>query len=819
MEVFTILKKDIKKKKGIFICIALLSTLIIASFLSIFGVKSEYNRGMKKLIKDTHAPNIFSYRYDTYYDPVLKGKIEAVEGVESVFEGEALTSINNNHQIKYSDGTLSGIKDRNTYLLEKFSVEKDNFKLINDKVTGYVENIPELKKGEIYLPYGLKDKLHCNVGDYYVDEFGLEMYEEDGETKYRSTEYEFLIKGFVATPTFGANPIGWKEIFISDADYEEIREISVIGGEIIRDNNLSTAYNFSLVNVVYKIFSDNSISDNKLAKKINLETGLQDKAIGTITLSQSKNYTGIYITIISGVLIGFVGILLAVVLIVISSSVSGDIESDYKKLGILKALGFSNKKIGLIIALLYLLSELVGLILGVIISIFLKGYLGKLFIPITAVIPSHSLSIVNVIIITLIMGLSSVLFIFVKLLKLRRITPIKAINGGNSDIYFSPRIKAPLTKRALSASISLKQVLSSPLRYLSIVLIMAVLSLFMLTSIRMSNLTRSKNIGKTMGMSGATSINLSTYTEYPLTYEMIDEIVSAANKHSKVNYYNAVTSSYISIDGDQTYLNAWMSPENLLGVYKGRAPIYDNEFVTTKIICDTYDLKIGDKVVLSSKDGSAEFVLTGIYQCLNDTGNNISLSYEGLKRIDSNQKVYFMELEIEDDTKVDAVLEELKNISANRFKVKDNREFMDEDMAEYSLICDAICIVILVFAVIFSLVTIRLLTVKTFIQERIDLGIYKANGFRTRTLRHSMALRFVIASALGLLIGMVLAILFANDILGMLLYQMGLVKIKVDNKVIDYILVIFGGMILAYLGAYIASRRIKKVSIRELVVE
>ena len=138
------------------------------------------------------------------------------------------------------------------------SVEKDNFKLINEKANGYVDNKPELKKGEIYLPYGLKDKLSCNVGDYYVDEFGLEKVVEDGETKYVSTKYEFLIKGFVATPTFGANTIGWKEIFISDEDYAELREISVTGGQIIRDNNLSTAYNFSLVNVVYKIFSDNS---------------------------------------------------------------------------------------------------------------------------------------------------------------------------------------------------------------------------------------------------------------------------------------------------------------------------------------------------------------------------------------------------------------------------------------------------------------------------------------------------------------------------------------------------------------------------------
>ena len=44
MEVRTILKQDIKKKKGIFICIALLTLLIVTAFLTIFGVNNEYSK-------------------------------------------------------------------------------------------------------------------------------------------------------------------------------------------------------------------------------------------------------------------------------------------------------------------------------------------------------------------------------------------------------------------------------------------------------------------------------------------------------------------------------------------------------------------------------------------------------------------------------------------------------------------------------------------------------------------------------------------------------------------------------------------------------
>ncbi len=68
MEVRTILKQDIKKKKGIFICIALLTLLIVTAFLTIFGVNNEYKRGRKKLIKDTDTENILCYMYSTFYD-------------------------------------------------------------------------------------------------------------------------------------------------------------------------------------------------------------------------------------------------------------------------------------------------------------------------------------------------------------------------------------------------------------------------------------------------------------------------------------------------------------------------------------------------------------------------------------------------------------------------------------------------------------------------------------------------------------------------------------------------------------------------------
>ena len=818
MEVFTILRRDILRKKGIFICITLLTILIVAAFLSILGVGAEFKRGLDNLKSELKSPNILSYTYSTYYDSELKTKIENVEGVDYVIELESLTSVNNARRIKHNGNIIRG-KDSNTYLIESFSDNKDNIKLYNLECNKYEDNLIELKKGEIYLPLGLKSKLGCEVGDIYIDDFGVYPTEgADGKTVYTSKEYEFVIKGFVASPMLGSNVIGWKEVFISDEDFNELKELSIEGTKVINDNHLSSQENYSLVDIVYKIYSNGTLKDYELLRKVNAETKLTNFAEGTITASESSEYTGMYITIIGGVLVGFVITLLIINLIVISSSVSGEIETDYKKLGILKALGFTNFKIGLIISLLYLFAEAIGFILGIILSIFLKIYLGNIFVPITACLPYNYISIINVLIIFGIIAATSILFITIKLLKLRKVSPIKAINGTTSDIYFPSRFNTPISKRFLSLSISIKQLLTSPIRYLSIVFVTALLSFFMLTSIRMSNFTKSENVYKVMG-EPISDIAVSAYSSNQFTYEMMDEIKEVALKYSEIDFMVVRCSTYVSLNEDTILANVNMNPKDTLGIYKGRYPKYDNEFITTKNICDRYNLKIGDKVNLSSKSGSNEYILVGVYQNTSDTGKNIGLSYEGATKLDDTIKLYYMNLQLKDKSKVDNVINALKDISNDRFRVIDSRNVEIPELNEYRVISDIICIIILAFAVIFALVSVRLLTVKTFNQERLDLGIYKSQGFNVFNLRNTMSLRFMIASILGIIIGIILSLLFSNQLLGLMLSNLGMNIMNSTNSILDYILVIVLGAIVAYIGAFIASRRIKRISTRELVVE
>lgn len=78
-------------------------------------------------------------------------------------------------------------------------------------------------------------------------------------------------------------------------------------------------------------------------------------------------------------------------------------------------------------------------------------------------------------------------------------------------------------------------------------------------------------------------------------------------------------------------------------------------------------------------------------------------------------------------------------------------------------------IIIYVFSILFSLIVVHMVCSKAFIQERTDIGIFKATGFKTSGLRRQFAFRFLIISIIGSAIGGILSCLFSGKMLEVLL--------------------------------------------------
>lgn len=108
---------------------------------------------------------------------------------------------------------------------------------------------------------------------------------------------------------------------------------------------------------------------------------------------------------------------------------------------------------------------------------------------------------------------------------------------------------------------------------------------------------------------------------------------------------------------------------------------------------------------------------------------------------------------------------------------------------------------------------------KAFIRERRDIGIYKALGFTVASLRLQFAVRFSIVAVIDAVIGGGFAAVFTGDMLSAILQFIGISSFKVTFHFLTFALPIVLICVCFFLFTFVASGRIKKVEVRELVVE
>lgn len=778
MEILTLLKANIRHKKGSFVSIIILMIIISMSFTAILSVKDNCTNSIENALDSVNAGdlsvNISNHRLT---DDLLES-VQNHSSVKDVIVKECVLTLG----AEFSDKS-----DANSWFMLKLT---DEYKLLNDDLTGYAEEAPALSKGEMYISQGLSTSLGCNIGDK------IQVATLGGER-------EFTIKGFVVEPVCGCMNMGWKQVFVSDEDFAELQQDAI-------NNETDEARTDFRILQIYK--ADSSVTDNEFQRQLNLDTGIIDNSIGSLLRSQSVYYTNIFPDIILSVLIVFVIFLVIIVLIVMAHSVSTSIEMEYVNLGVLKSQGFSQSKIRAVFVLQYLVAELTGAIIGVILALPLINVFGNIFQPILAIPAENNISFLTSILFTLGVLVVSSLFVFVITQKIGRISPMKAISGGKNDIYFTSRLNAPISPKTLSASLALRQFTSNKRRYVGTILIIAILMFFMITMNVLGNSIDSKSAMESMGL---------TYTDCVLTFKesvsdsTINEIENTIEQYSEIDKKYHFTNMYMSLNGDECICAVYKNPEAIL-ITEGRVPKYDNEIAVTDILADELDLKIGDEVTVSNNNNKSKYIITGINVFANELGLNFSMPFTGAEKL-GVEDIYYCCYSLEDSAKAEAVAVAIND----NFSDVVSAEAVDSDvlMEMYTLVVDAMTVIIYVISVVFSLVVVMMVCNKTFLQERRDIGIYKALGFTSKKLRLQFAVRFLIVSLIGSGLGSILSLFLTENVLTMVFREIGIASFNAQFTPVSFVVPVVLICVCFFTFAYFASRKIKKVEIKELVIE
>ncbi|MBQ3514368.1 MAG: ABC transporter permease [Lachnospiraceae bacterium] len=779
MEILTLLKANIRHKKGAFFSIMILMMMIAMSLTTILSIIDNSLKSIEQAHEVANTGDVQVLIRDSGYTKEREDALLSHPMVERVDDFPAVFT---------EGGSIGGKETSSSWNLLKLH---DNVKLFNEDFSGYEESTPSLNPGEIYVSEGLLSMVGGEVGDTL-------------KAQTIGGNYEFTVKGIVLEPYTGSAVIGMKQLYISDEDFEKIYR------EAKAQETEENSCNVHIL-VIHKTDECN-LENSEFCRELNKDTGILDYAIMSLTKDESIYYTNLMPEIIVSALVVFLILLVVIVLIVIVHNISTSIEMEYLNLGILKSQGFGKERIRMVFFLQYFLAQLTGIVLGMVVAVPVIQALGNLFFPITGVISNHSISFGKIFAIMFGIMLLSGCFIYLATAKIGRISPIRAISGGREEIYFDSRVNVPIYKKGLSASLALRQFTSCKRRYAATIAVVSILVFFMMTINILGNLLTSKSTLEAMGMF-YTELDVEFYDkmekEQALVVEQtIEEITSIEKK-----YYTA--NRYFTFEGDKMAGMVLGNPEVLI-VFKGRAPLYDNEIVITEILAEEYQLKIGDEVTIGYHDEKSEYIIAGIFQTTNDTGKCFSISSEGAMKIGMDE-MYYAGYSLKEPEKRDEVATALNDEFGEILVAKAyNGSNMDDS---FQMIIDAMKVLIYSISIVFALVVVLMVCSKAFIQERTDIGIYKAIGFTSNRLRLQFAIRFFIVSMLGSGIGAVLSLLFSGKLLGGLLRSLGLTNFvaKYTPSTLIYPVALIG--ICFFVFAFLVSGKTKKVEVRELVTE
>lgn len=792
----TLLKANIRHKKGSFVSVVLLAFIIAMSVTTVLGIRESAFRGVSHANELCDTPDVWAiYMAHMFSDAPNedqnstqeKSFMENVKEDARVGRVEVLDSVFI-EKVQMGD---EGYQYRNVMSL----LQADgNTRILKENLSGIEEAAPELKSGEIYIPQGLLTALHGKVGEKIV----LETI---------AGEYAFTVKGILLDPVMGSSTIGYKNLCISSGDFSEI--LAAVSGEELKGNG----HGLGKCLKIYKA-EGCALTSGQFRRQLNLDTGVTDMAFGSMTKDMSLQYTTLFPKVIASVLMVFIMFLLAIVVIVTVHSISVEIETNYVVFGVLKAQGFSQGGLRVLFMGQYLLAEAAGSALGVLLGIPLAGAASNIFVTITAIPAVLGVPVGTVALILAGLFALSAVSIFIVTGKLNRISPVRAISGAKREIYFDSRINAPISQRLLSESLALRQFTSAKRRYTGMLAIVAILAFFMITVTLLAGTVNSKTAMEAMG-GMVTDIDIAPKARLSdKDHESIEREIECFAGIRKAYYTN---NSYFSFDGEEMMGCVYKDPSSM-PVLKGRSPVYDNEIAVSPILMEEFGLKVGDEVTVGWNGEKEKYLITGTVQFTNDAGRCFLISYDAAGRLGYDAWLWCnYALEDGDDQELkEEIADALNGKFGDILEAEVSDGWLDESTGAA---IGAMQAIIYVFSALFSLIVTHMVCSRAFVQERTDIGIYKATGFTAANLRGQFAFRFLILAALGSAVGAALGCFFSDKVLTLFLRGIGLVAFRAKLSFSSFAVPVLIICASFFAFAYLVSGRIKKVSPRELVAE
>ena len=477
---------------------------------------------------------------------------------------------------------------------------------------------------------------------------------------------------------------------------------------------------------------------------------------------------------------------LIVVCLVMYFRLKDNFYKDFKTIGVMKALGISDREIRLSFVCQYIFLGFMGSVLGILLSATLEST----FIPsLTAecgmkwVNSFHVMRGLEILSVNLIIVF---LFAFQVTATVKKITPVAAIrgqrgnyNGGISHSFFG---KIPLSLDFLSAIYLL---ISRKKQNIAICLIvaLAVLSSSFFITLFSNIVQKEDGLSQISGMEKFDIVlKPGEGADIQKLYQILSDMDNTKAVIKCIGPGGGEILCDNNVSGRVTVYDDYEKLEKI-GLYKGRYPFYDNEIAISVNLSKSLKKGIGDVISIRNdyqeQAPEEEYVVTGLTQGSYTGGLDVFFTYDGILKIEPDARWESMYVYLKHDRDIEGAISNIQSQIGDEIVYIENfKGLFNSQFSSVIANVKAILIWILLLSMLITLTTVILLVKTVVLNNESDFAVMRAMGFTTYQIARQISMSILPILVMASFIGYVLSLLFTNRILILMLQGMGIYDLR-----------------------------------------
>lgn len=602
----------------------------------------------------------------------------------------------------------------------------------------------------------------------YMKELG--GFTEGGSTTYTigDTDYNYEIGGIVSEMQYGNYGTGLIGGYLPAAAYENLADEQ--SKHVITEYSIRTADTADLPQI-----------------KKDITALLGDKGVTALNINDkaaAKQTRTMVCTLLIIIFLALAAIILAVSIFLSSFRIRSTIEDELAQMGVLKAVGYTSKMIIRSASLPYTLAGFVSSVLGASLSYAVLPDVAAILAIQSGFIYTPVFDIAALLIVVIVPTSIIFIFAYISAIKIHKLEPIDAIRG--------------ITGKGNTGQNILLSVLS--------VGIMVQLSFAGTLLYNVS--AKPDNFMNTLSEESPSVI-------FKVQNDKMSELKNLLQDESRVKLvleYSTVSVSYA--DGSLTAFvcEDFGKVSNDI-CYEGRSPSDEDEIAVGNALADNYPL--GSKIEITFSDKSANYVVTGYIQSVNNGGRVCQLTNEGYEKIGETMSTVNVYLH---DTNAEGFIAEYEEAHSELISSSVNYEQLSENGQKmYAGIVSVVAAALFLVSVLMVLLVLYVIINSMISRRRQEFGIYKAIGYTGRQLTIMTINRFIPVMALSAGLSAIAGIWYLPIINHTIFSQIGAIKNHFEVSIWILLVLAIVFIVTAFLIGVLLAAPIKKITVYSLL--